>query len=399
MKAWTITEDSARTFKPANPKTDQIRFDEKFPGFGLRIRRAEGGHEHRSFIFQYKIGAKHRRMNCGKVGKVTAAEARKTAERHAAKIINHTDPANERAVERKEASHTLEAAVTVYLEARETDMRPSSYANTKYYLNTLWKPLHGLSLRSVGRANVAAEMAAIAKRNGAVSANRARASLSAFFRWAIGEGLCDQNPVTGTNKQEENGPRERSLTDAEAAAVFMAAPDNDYGRIVQLLLLTGCRRDEIGSLQWSEIDLEKRIITLPASRTKNHSEHIVPLSNRALAILKKVTRRDGRDFLFGSGKAGYSGWSKSKGALDDVAKIKPWTLHDLRRTVRTGLGTLEVKPHVAEAVLNHLPAKLIRTYDRNTYTADKKAALDSWATHLAVAIAKAKGENVVALRG
>ena len=74
-------------------------------------------------------------------------------------------------------------------------------------------------------------------------------------------------------------------------------------------------------------------------------------------------------------------------------------MHDLRRTVRTGLGTLGVVPHVAEAVLNHLPAKLIRTYDRNTYTADKKAALDSWATHLAVAIAKAKGENVVAMRG
>ena len=84
MKIWTITEDSARAFKPAAPKSDQIRFDEKFPGFGLRIRKGEGGREHRSFIFQYKIGAKHRRMNCGKVGKVTAAEARKTAERHAA---------------------------------------------------------------------------------------------------------------------------------------------------------------------------------------------------------------------------------------------------------------------------------------------------------------------------
>ena len=134
------------------------------------------------------------------------------------------DPANQRTVARKEASHTLGPTVTIYLEARKADMRPSSYDSTKYYLETLWKPLHGLSLRSVGRANVAAEIVAIAKRNGAVSANRARASLSAFFRWAIGEGICDDNPVTGTNKQEENGPRERSLTDAEAAAVFMAAP-------------------------------------------------------------------------------------------------------------------------------------------------------------------------------
>ena len=76
----------------------------------------------------------------------------------------------------------------------------------------------------------------------------------------------------------------------------------------------------------------------------------------------------------------------------------PWVVHDLRRTVRTGLGGLGVLPHVAEAALNHLPAKLIRTYDRNPYTAEKRAALELWANHLAVAIAQANGENVVRLK-
>jgi hypothetical protein len=75
----------------------------------------------------------------------------------------------------------------------------------------------------------------------------------------------------------------------------------------------------------------------------------------------------------------------------------PWTLHDIRRTVRTGLGMLGVAPHVAEAVLNHLPAKLIRTYDRNTYEPEKRAALELWASHLAVAIAQASGANVARL--
>ena len=79
-RAWTITEDAARTFKPAEARADQIRFDDKFPGFGLRIRRNEKGKEHRSYVFQYKLGAKHRRINCGKVGKVTAQAARKAAE-------------------------------------------------------------------------------------------------------------------------------------------------------------------------------------------------------------------------------------------------------------------------------------------------------------------------------
>jgi integrase len=220
--------------------------------------------------------------------------------------------------------------------------------------------------------------------------------LSALFRWAIGEGLCDENPVIGTNKQEESGPRERSLTDAEAAQLWLACSDNDYGRIVQLLMLTGCRRDEIGSLQWSEVDLEARTITLPPERTKNGQEHTVPLTDKALAILQAIPRAH-REYLFGAGRGGYSGWSKSKIALDDKVKIADWTLHDLRRTVRTGLGMLGVAPHVAEAVLNHLPAKLIRTYDRNTYANEKKAALELWASHLGVAIAQASGANVTSL--
>src|SRR5262249_9474804 len=232
------------------------------------------------------------------------------------------------------------------------------------HLEKHFLPLHGSALTDIVRADVAARVREIAKDSGPVAANRARASLSAMFRWAIGEGICDQNPVAGSNKQEENGPRERSLNDAEAAAVRLASPDDDYGRIVQLILLTGCRRDEIGSLQWSEIDLEEKTITLPGERTKNKQAHTVPLSHSAVAILNQIPRRANRDFVFGAGKGGYSGWSKSKREIDKTAKLKkPWTLHDLRRTVRSGLGKLDVQPHVAEAVLNHLPPKLIRTYD------------------------------------
>ena len=77
---------------------------------------------------------------------------------------------------------------------------------------------------------------------------------------------------------------------------------------------------------------------------------------------------------------------------------EPWTVHDLRRTVRTGLGKLGVAPHIAEATLNHLPPKLIRTYDRNKYEAEKRSALDQWATHLKTIVAQATGANVTALK-
>ena len=393
-----LTQATISRFKIPAGKSEHIEFDDDMAGFGLRIR-AGGKVEHRTLIAQYKIGAKHRRITLGNVDKVELDDARKRAKKIFGKVANGEDPANEKAEGRKTASHTFGATIKTYLAARVGAMKPRSYAETKRHLETQWKPLHGLALGSIGRANIAAEAGKIAKQSGPVAANRARASLSAFFRWAIGEGLCEENPVTGTNKQEESGPRERSLSDAEAAAVWLAAPDNDYGHIVRLILLTGCRRTELGSLQWSEIDKEARTLTLPGERTKNGQAHVVPLSDGALAVLKAITRREGRDLVFGSGEAGYSGWSKSKAALDKAAKLKEdWTLHDLRRTVRTGLGTLGVQPHVAEAVLNHLPPKLIRTYDRNTYAAEKKAALDLWAGHLMVAVAQATGANVTALR-
>jgi hypothetical protein len=121
------------------------------------------------------------------------------------------------------------------------------------------------------------------------------------------------------------------------------------------------------------------------------------LTESAMEILAVMPRIEGRDYVFGLRGGGFSNWSQAKKELDKVTELKPWALHDLRRTVRTGLGMLGVLPHVAEAVLNHLPAKLIRTYDRNTYTAEKRDALERWANHLAVAIAQASGTNVTRL--
>jgi hypothetical protein len=96
--------------------------------------------------------------------------------------------------------------------------------------------------------------------------------------------------------------------------------------------------------------------------------------------------------------AGFSGWSSAKAEFDEVVKIKDWRLHDLRRTVRTGIDKLGTLPHICEAVLNHLPAKLIRTYNRNTYETEKRKALDTWAHHLKTIIAQASGANVTKLR-
>ena len=227
---------------------------------------------------------------------------RRRAQQIFGKVADGKDPANERAVARSEASQTFELVAADFIAFQRTRRKANTLDATERYLNKHWKPLHGLALDSINRAAVSAQLRVIAKGNGPVAADRARANLSKFFSWAMGEGLCNTNPVIGTNKSaDEYKPRERVLTDAEMATVWKDAPDSDYGRIVRLLMLTGCRRDEIGSLRWSEIDVKGKAITLPGSRTKNGREHVVPLSGEALAIVKAIPHRGDRELVFGDG--------------------------------------------------------------------------------------------------
>src|SRR5262249_2074591 len=158
-----------------------------------------------------------------------------------------------------------------------------------------FKELHKLPLNQISRFDVATVLNGI---KAPAARNRARSTLSAFFAWAIGEAICDVNPVVGTNKAEEAGERQRVLTYEEIASVWIGADNaNGYGTILKLLLLTGCRRDEIGGLMWKEVDLNARTITLRGERTKNGEEHVVPLSDTAMSILAGIAKREGREHV------------------------------------------------------------------------------------------------------
>jgi integrase len=218
--------------------------------------------------------------------------------------------------------------------------------------------------------------------------------LSAFFAWASSTPprFKGVNPVNGTRKRDEES-RERVLTDAELAAIWNAADlKTDYGRIVRLLMLTGCRRNELGGLQWSEIALGDSLIALPGERTKTGKAHTIPLSEAALRVLESTPRRAGRDYVLGDGAGGFNGWSKAKIVLDARSGVSGWTLHDLRRTAATGMEKLGVLPVVVDAVLSHVGHKAGVTgiYQRYDYAKEKRSALEAWATHLATVIARAE---------
>jgi integrase len=215
------------------------------------------------------------------------------------------------------------------------------------------------------------------------------------------EGLCDSNPVIGTNDPETGiKSRERVLDDAELRAVWNACRDDDFGRIVRLLILTGCRREEIGGLRWSDLNLDTGVMTITGERTKNHHTLELTLPAGSLDILP--SRRPDRDNVFGKHKP-FSAWSfatmvlKSRIIEAGGASLAPWTLHDLRRTMRTGLGKLGVAPHIAELCINHVKGGVEAIYDRHKYQREIKAALALWSEHV-LAVAEQRESKVVPLR-
>jgi integrase len=389
--------DKTSALELPSGKSELIVFDEDLSGFGLRLRA--GGS--RTWIYQFKLGSKHRRITLGSVAAISAAQARKTAaELHARVHLGH-DPAGEKAEGKVRAAETTGAALQSYLPYQKSRLKRGSYGLVERHLMKNCKPLHGLQLAKIDRRTIAGCISAIAAKNGPIAANRTRASLAAFFSWAAREGLASENPAAFVSRHPERS-RERVLSNEELKAIWAATSGGtDYDAVVRLLMLTACRVAEIGSLKWSEI-VDGNIM-LPGKRTKNGREHVIALSAPALQIIMNRRRRLDRDYIFGRRQdTPLTGWSALKMALDERCgpKMKAWTHHDLRRTAATRMAEIGIMPHVIEAVLNHVSGHkhgVAGVYNRSTYEREKANALAQWGERL-LSIVEDRASNIVPLR-
>jgi integrase len=323
-----------------------------------------------------------------------------------AKVALGHDPQQEKASKRRQASQTFRSVVEAYLAAKQSELRPVSYRIAKLYLTgPYFEQLHPFGVTAITRADVATCIRAIVKKHSAPTAAAARRALSAFFAWAIADGLLGSgaNPVGGSHRPDDPRPRDRVLSSSELVAIWNAVGCNDdYGRVIRLLALTGARASEIGGMRWSELDLDANTWTLPGERSKNHRAHTIVLPPAALAIIVSVPRTE-RDHLFGArAGGGFTSWPWRKQELDrSLAGIaKPWRVHDIRRTVATGMADIGIEPHVIEAALNHFSghrAGVAGVYNRSAYEPQVESALARWAAHVA-ALIENRESNVTALR-
>jgi integrase len=386
-----FTEEAIADLALPAGKNDLIVFDDKLPGFGVRLRSSGS----RAWVVQYRIAHRQRRESLGDVRKVTLEDARKIARKRFAQVELGVDPAGDKATARAQAEAaklTLAVVAARYLAFKKDVLRPSTYKAAARYFALQWKALRHRPVNAIKRADVAAGLQEITEAHGRTSAARARGHLSALFGWAMREGLCESNPVIATNDPAAGiKSRDRVLADEELRVIWNACRDDDFGRIIKLLILTGCRREEIGALRWPEIDLDRGVLTVPGARTKNGRPLILTLPPLALSILESAPRREGRDFVFGARGGAFSAWSYSTlvlGARITEAEGKPlapWRIHDIRRSVATHMAEIGVQPHIIEAVLNHVSghkAGVAGTYNRAAYEREIRAALALWADHV-----------------
>jgi integrase len=422
-----LTTDIARKLELPSGKTDHIYWDDDFPGFGVRVR---DGRKRISlnWVYQFDIAGRTRRHTIGNVNAIGIEAARKTAGELQSKRNLGDDPVREKAEKLERAAHTFASVLKNFLEVQKRTTRALTWITTNLLLGEPCKPLYPMSLAAITRRDIANVLTPIVARGTPSAHNNVRNKLVTFFNWAISQGLIENNPAFGTEKQEQE-PRTRVLSMPELVAIWHAVEDmtdyptlihlmrvieqrqsevprwrwhgglvtntTDYAAMIRLMMLTGARRSEIGELRWPEIRTGKTFIddglpiagpaiVLPKERTKNKRKFVMPLSKPAQTILLTRPRDSDDGLVFRRARNDQAlyprAWSRHKKLLDAALierghKLEPWVLHDLRRSVATHMGDMGIQPHVIEEVLNHFRKNV---YNKSKLEGPKRQAVESW---------------------
>ena len=345
MPKRALTQAAIQRIRP--PKAGQIDyFDRGYPGLALRVSYGGG----KSFVYFYRAGGPLRRMTLGAFPAITLAEAREAWRTAREDAQAGRDPAT---VRKREAGATDFQGVFEEWLRRDQSKNKGRAAVERLIRKDVLPTWGHRQVSDISRRDVRDVVDAVADRGSPITARRLHAHIHRLFAWALERDIVENNPAANMSKPGSETKRERVLSDGEIKAVWEAAIELGwpFGPAIQLLILTGARRSEIGDLRWSEIADGQ--IRLSGARTKNGEPHTIAVSKPALDVIEALPRVSGAELIFTTnGKTPISGWSRIKAGLDaSVEAPAPWTIHDLRRTVSTGMNELGVEPHIVEAVL------------------------------------------------
>lgn len=378
-------------------------WDTEVKGFGLRVA-ASGV---RSYVFAYRLGGREavkRRWTIGRHGSPwTPDGARAEALRLSRLVEDGVDPVD---ADRERRRQAVDLAFDSYV-----DTFASAYLEREW--GERWPEVHRLLKRepvavlgskplpNIRKSDLTAVFDKLADRPAV--GRQCFAVMGRMFRWAVGRGDLERSPMEGMSPPSGVPSRDRVLDDRELATIWKAATKigAPFAAFYHLLVLTGQRREEVAALDWRELNRDLAEWHLPASRAKNGLAHFVPLSDQAVKLVDGLagsTKWPKKGLMFSTtGKTPISGFSRAKARLDAAMMVieteaaaaggtephdfVPWRVHDIRRSVATGLQRLGVRLEVTEAVLNHVSgsrAGIVGVYQRHDWKAEKRAALAAW---------------------
>lgn len=343
----------------------------------------------KAWAVRYRIDGKPKKFTLGPFPRIELAAAREAARQALALVDRGSDPAEQREEQKAEEARlrasTFEAIAAQFVELYARTRQPRSWALTKRVLERDLFPQWGSRpFTAIRRRDLYAILDAmdVAGRSG--SKHHVIAAVSKLYNWAVDREIIDASPFAQMQRPPV-GRRIRTLTDEEIRTLWRGCDGTGYpfGPYVKLLLLTGCRRTELARLEYSEVDRGRALIVIPGAKYKTGRAHIVPLSRRGQLVHDLMPPLACGRHLFSTtgGEKPISGFSKLKERLDKRLGFD-WDLHDLRRTVRTGLSQLRIPREVAERVLGHVQRGVEAHYDHWEYLEEKREALEAWGKHV-----------------
>ena len=383
------------------PPSDTVYWDTALPGFGIKVT-PKG---RKVFIVLYRTGGAGsmlRKYTIGPYGRVTLHQARVAAQKVFAARLEGRDPAAEkRERKRRVVADRVEDLLEAFIDQRLSQNR-SGAEIARLLRREMGRAWAGRSIHEIGKRDVVEVIFAIEQRGAPVAANKTLKSIKTFLRWCVGRAVLDQSPAEGVPLPAKEISRDRVLSDDELASVILAARqiDDHYGGIVELLALTGQRREEVARLAWVELDLAERVWTIPKLRTKNAKPHVVQLSDHSIGVLKQMKKQGAHVFAFHGAKP-FQDFARAKRKVDELSGVTGWRLHDLRRTCVSGMARLGIAPHVADKILNHQSGTITgvaAVYQRHEFLSERKDALERWGAHVAKIVTEALDERQKAKR-
>jgi integrase len=275
---------------------------------------------------------------------------------------------------------------------------------------TAWR---GRRIQEISKRDVIALLDGVNDRGSPIMANRVLAAVRKLFNWCLARDVIQASPCTLVDPPAPERSRDRVLTDDEVRLVWNATEVEGwpFGPVVKLLMLTGQRLSEVGGMRWEELDLNNKLWTLPAERVKNGERHDVPLSDAAIAVISALPRiKTAKSFVFTTRRdLPVTGFSRAKDRIDAAisaatangAPVDHWTLHDLRRTMASGMARLGIQLPVIGKTLNHSSGTfrgVAGVYQRHSFADEKRNALAVWASHVESVVSGGAPANVVPMR-